>query len=234
MSATTSGASGVGLPRISRSDLQNHRVTVPGQQDEIYQPLYDSAVYVSATTLQLNFFSLPIGQGVTSAPGATGVKTEADTNLTNAGLLPLGNEFFCTGIEFDFFPGVNPGRGAVADATAGAFVNDIYAIAKSGWVRFRIQNRDYILDGPLIHFPSSARLSGFGAAATDLTTGAATYSEVAYASPAGQPYPFVPMYIESNQFFQIAVYWPAAITLPSAANMRLFARLRGRLIRDAQ
>lgn len=225
---------GVGLPRITRADLAAHRVTVPGTQDEIYQPLYDSASYVSATTTSLNFFALPIGQGTTTAPGATGTKTEADTNLTNAGLLPKGNEMLITGIEFDFFPGVNPGRGGVADATAGYFVNDIYQISKSAWVRLRIQNRDYILDGPLVHFPSSARLSGFAAAATNLTTGAATYSEVAYAQPGGVPYPFVPMYLQSNQFFSVAVYWPAAITMPSTTNMRIFCRLRGRLIRDAQ
>jgi hypothetical protein len=230
----SNGQVGVGLPRINRGDLAAHRVTVAGQQDEIYQPLYDSATYTSGTTTQLNFYSTPIGQGTTSAPGATGPKTEADTNMSNAGLLPKGNEFYCTGIELDFFPGVNPGRGGVADATAGYFVNDIYLISKSGWVRFRIQNRDYILDGPLVHFPSSARLGGFAGLATNLTTGAATFSEVAYAQPAGTPYPFVPMYIQANQFFSVAIYWPAAVTMASASNMRIFARLRGRLIRDAQ
>lgn len=223
-----------GLKRITGRDLAQHRVTVPGAQDEIYSPLYDSATYTSATTTNIAFFSLPIGQGTTSAPGGAGPKTEADTNLTNAGLLPKGNKFYCTGVELQIYPGVNPGRGGVADATAGYFVNDMYALGKSAWVRFRIQNRDYIIDGPIINFPSSARLGGFAAAATNLTSGAATYSEIGYAAFAGLPYNIVPTYILDNQYFSLTVFWPAAITLPSTTNPRLFARLRGRLIRDAQ
>lgn len=223
-----------GLKRITGRDLAQHRVTVPGTQDEIYSPLYDSSTYTSATTTQIAFFSLPIGQGTTSAPGGAGPKTEADTNLTNAGLLPKGNKFYCTGIDFQLFPGVNPGRGGVADNTAGFFVNDIYALTKSAWCRFRIQNRDYIIDGPLINFPPVSRLSGFAAAATNLTTGAATYSEVGYAQHAGSPYNIVPVYILDNQYFSLTLFWPAAITLPSTTNPRIFARLRGRLIRDAQ
>ena len=79
---------GVGLTNLTRADLASHRVTVPGTQDAIYAPLYDSAVYLAAGQLNLSFFAAPIGQGATSAPGAAGTKTEADTNLTNAGLLP--------------------------------------------------------------------------------------------------------------------------------------------------
>jgi hypothetical protein len=223
-----------GLKRITGRDLSQHRVTVPGAQDEIYSPLYDSATYTSATTTSIAFYSLPIGQGTTSAPGATGPKTEADTNLTNAGLLPKGNKFYCTGIDFQIYPGVNPGRGGVADATAGYFVNDMYLLTKSAWVRFRIQNRDYIIDGPLVNFPSPVRLSGFAAAATNLTTGAATYSEIEYAAAAGVPYNIVPVYILDNQYFNLTVFWPAAVTTASTTNARIFARLRGRLIRDAQ
>lgn len=224
----------VGLSNLRRSDLAAHRATVPGMQDAIYAPLYDSAVYAAAGQLQLNFFALPIGQGTTSAPGATGTKTEADTNLTNAGLLPKGNRFYCTGVEFTLWPGSNPGRGAVADSTAGFNWNDVNAVAKSGVVRFRIQNRDYVLDSPIGNFPSVTRLAGVAAMSTNLTTGAATFSEIDYASFAGMPYNIVPVYIESNQAFSIQLTWPALVALPSAAAGRIFCRLRGRLIRDAQ
>lgn len=223
-----------GLKRITGADLAQHRVTVPGAQDEIYNPLYDSATYTSATTTQIAFFSLPIGQGTTTAPGGAGPKTEADTNLTNAGLLPKGNKFYCTGVEFQIFPGISPGRGAVADNTAGQFVNDIYLLSKSAWVRFRIQNRDYVVDGPLINFPPCGRLAGFTGSATNMTTGASTYSEIGYASIAGPPYNIVPTYILDNQYFSLTVFWPAAVTTASTTNPRIFARLRGRLIRDAQ
>lgn len=225
---------GVGLENLSRAQLAAHRATIPGTQDGIYAPLYDSAVYAAAGQLQLNFFSLPIGQGTTSAPGATGAKTEADTNLTNAGLLPKGNRFYATGLEFTLWPGSVPGRGGVADATAGFNWNDVNAVAKSGWARLRIQNRDYILDGPLGNFPSVTRLAGIAAMATNLTTGAATFSEIDYACFAGMPYNIVPVFIESNQAFSVQVNWPAVVALPSAVAGRLFCRLRGRLIRDAQ
>jgi hypothetical protein len=225
---------GQGYPRITRQDLSQHVVSDPSRQDEIWSPLYDSAAYVSASTVTLNFFSQQIGQGTTSAPGATGVKTEADTNLNSSGTLPLGNRFYCTGLEVVMYPGVSPGRGGVADATAGNFVNDVYVLGKSGVLRFRIQNRDYIFDTPLQIFPPTSGLQGFAGLSTNLTTGAATYSEVAYARWGGMPYNIVPVYIESTQGFTCQMTWPAAITLPSATNPRLQVRLRGRLIRDVQ
>ena len=224
---------GVGLDNLTRRDLASHRVTVPGTQDAIYAPLYDSVAYAAAGQLQLTFFALPIGQGTTSAPGATGAKTEADTNLTNAGLLPKGNRFYCTGLEFTFLPGSNPGRGPLADgANTGLNWNDVYAVGKSGWVRFRIQNRDYIVDGPLINFPPVTRVAGAVAVATNLTSGAATMDEIEYASFAGMPYNIVPVFIEANQAFTVQVNWPAVVAVTTGA--RLFVRLRGRLIRDAQ
>ena len=225
---------GVGLDNLTRRDLASHRVTVPNMQDAIYAPLYDSATYLAAGQLSLTFFALPIGQGTTSAPGASGAKTEADTNLTNAGLLPKGNRFYCTGLEFQFYPGSNPGRGAAADSTAGFNWNDVYAVAKSGWVRFRIQNRDYILDGPLLNFPPVTRLAGAASVTSTLTAGASTMGQIDYASFAGMPYNIVPTFIEANQAFTVQVFWPALVALPSAAAGRLFVRLRGRLIRDAQ
>lgn len=227
-------AVGAGLQPVTRSMIARHRASIPGTQDEIYAPLYDSNSYPSAGQTQLTFFALPIGQGTTTAPGASGTKTENDTNLTNAGLLPKGNSFLCTGLEFLFFPGSNPGRGAAADNTAGFNWNDTYAVMKSGWVRFRIQNRDYVLDGPLINFPPVARLGGAFGITSTLTAGASTMGQIEYATAAGMPYNLNAVYIEPNQSFTVQVNWSAAVTLPSAAAARIFCRLRGRLIRDAQ
>jgi hypothetical protein len=223
-----------GLNSITRGDLAKHVARVASSEDEIYSPLYDSGIYTSGTTTTMQFFAVPQGQGATSSPGASGTKSLADTNMQLAGQLSLGNKFYATGIEFQIFPGINPGRGGVADATAGQFVNDTYLLAKSGVVNLRIQNRDYATDGPLLNFPPIARLGGFSAAATNLTAGAATYSEVAYASLAGNPYNIVPLTLESTQAFSLTVVWPAAVTLASATNARIFARLRGRLIRNIQ
>lgn len=224
----------IGLPNVSNKLMSSHLATVPGVQDAIYAPLYDSATYAAAGQLQLTFFTQPIGQGTTTAPGATGAKTEADTNLTNAGLLPLGNSFYMTGIEFQFYPGSSPGFGAGADANLGRNWNDVYAVAKSGWARFRVQNRDYILDGPLINFPPVTRLAGAFSVTSTLTAGAATAAEIDYATFAGAPYNIVPITLQSNQSFILQLNWPALVALPSTVAGRIFARLRGRLIRAAQ
>jgi hypothetical protein len=221
----------VGLPRITGADLSQHRITVPGVNDEIYGPLYDSAVYAAAGQLQLNFFQTPIGAGATSAPGAAGTKSEADTNMTNNGLLPQGNRFYCTGLEFNFIPGSVPGNtGAIA--TTGQNLNDVNAVARSGWVRFRIQNRDYILDGPIGVFPPLNRLAVSSTPASVVT--AATMVQADYAAMAGAPYNIVPVFIESNTSFSVQINWPALVPLPSTVAGRIFCRLRGRLIRAAQ
>jgi hypothetical protein len=223
-----------GLTQTTAAALQAHMARIPGTQDEIYAPLYDSIVYPAAGSTQLNLFTLPIGQGVTSAPGGAGAKTQNDTNLTNAGLLALGNQFYMTGIELQFFPGNNPGFGATADAQLGRNWNDTYAVGKSGWLNFVIQNRTYILDGPLLNFPPVARLAGVGSVTSTLTAGAATAGEIDYASFAGLPYNLVPVFIESNQSFQLSLNWVAVVPTPSTVAARIFCRLRGRLIRAAQ
>ena len=225
---------GTGLPRITAGALAAHATTIPGKRDEIYAPLYDSVTYPAAGSTQLTFFALPIGQGTTSAPSATGTKTEADTNLTNAGLLPAGNSFYCTGIEFHFLPGVTPANGPGADNLVGLFWNDVWTFAKAGWARFRIQNRDYIVDGPAMNFPPSSRLAGVASVTSTLTSGASTMDQINYAAVAGVPYHIVPTYITSNQAFTVQLNYPAAVALPSNTAARVFCRLRGRLIRDAQ
>ena len=221
---------GIGLPNLTKRDLTTHRSSLANIQDQIYSPLYDSGNYTSGTTTSIAFFSVPRGQGTTTAPGATGTKTYADTNLQLAGQLALGNRFYATGIEFQIFPGVDPGRTGTTTAD-GAFVNDIYRLSKSAYVQLTIQNRDYCIDGPLLNFPPVNRLSGF---ATNITTASSTTAQIEYASASGAPYNIVPIYIEATQAFSVNVYWPAAVTLLSTATARIFCRLRGRLIRNAQ
>jgi hypothetical protein len=224
-----------GLQRITRQNLADHRVTVPGMVDESYAPLYDFVNYPAAGATSLNLFALPQGQGVTTAPGgAGGTKTEADTNLTNAGMLPSDQSFYMTGIEIMVFPGINPGRGGVADATAGQFWNDLYAIGKSGWLRLRVGTRDYIVDGPLMIFPTTQGLGGVAAVCTDLTAGAATFSEIEYARFVGQPYTLVPLFITPTQNFGVQLNWPGLVPTVSTTIARIGCRLRGRFMRAAQ
>jgi hypothetical protein len=220
-----------GRPILTTTQLQNHLTQVGAISDVIWAPLYDSNSYPSAGTLQLNFFALPIGQGATSAPGATGTKTLADTNMTAAGQLTMGNDFYMTGQEVLFFPGENP---ATQGTTAGFFLNDTWVFSKSGVLTLAIgSNRNYIQDGPLGQFPPITRLAvasaiaGVGAATT-------TINESTYAVLAGTPYSITPVYITATLGFQETMTWPALVATISPNAARVFSRLDGYLIRNAQ
>ena len=63
-----------GRPILTTTQLQAHVAQVGNISDVIWAPLYDSASYASTGSLQLNFFSQPVGQGTTSAPSATGMQ----------------------------------------------------------------------------------------------------------------------------------------------------------------
>jgi hypothetical protein len=227
-----------GRPILTTTQLQNHITQVGAISDVIWAPLYDSNTYVATTGhLQLNYFALPLGQGTTSAPGASGTKTLADTNMTAAGQLTMGNDFYMTGQEILFFPGENPALVESATATTlGGFINDTYVISKSGVLTLQIgSNRQYIQDGPLGQFPPITRLAVATALAGGIPgTGTQNLNEVTYAVLSGQPYSITPVYITATLGFQEIVTWPAAVTLPSGNNGRLISRLDGYLIRNAQ
>lgn len=221
----------LGRPILTRTELDKHRTTVGPISDVIWAPLYDSGSYTGTGTLNMTFFASPLGQGTTSAPGAAGSKTLADTNMTAAGQLTKGNEFYMTGQEIIFYPGVNPAL--AGSSLIGQFVNDTYTFAKSGVLTLTIgSNRTYIQDGPLAMFPPVTRL-GVAAALTGATTTNLADS-VTYGVMAGEAYSITPVYLEATQGFQEVINWPALVSLPSAQNARVYSRLRGYLIRDAQ
>lgn len=227
----------LGRPVLTKAQLAEHRTTVGNVQDVIWAPLYDFAQYVGTTGhLAISFFTTPVGQGTTSAPGASGAKSIADTNLTAAGQLTKGNEFYMTGQEILFFPGTDPGRGAqVTPTLLGDFLNDTWVISKSGVLTLSVgSNRTYIQDGPIGMFPPVTRLAVASAlAGTSGATATGSSDEVTYSVMGGEPYAITPIYIESNQGFQETLTWPAAVTL-SGGNARIGSRMRGYLIRDAQ
>lgn len=217
---------------INREKIAQHVASLQNTVDYVWNPLYDYLTYAAAGQLQLNFFSTPIGQGTTSHPGGAGAKTEADTNLTNAGLLPKGNAFYCVGLEVDVYPTNLP---AILGApVASTFFNDLYAVSRSGWLNFRVQNRDIVLDGPIGKFPSSTGLQGAVALADSTTAGAGQHTQISYARLAGQVYEIQPVTIEANQAFSVVMKWPNVIATPSTATLRIGVRLLGNLIRRAQ
>jgi hypothetical protein len=237
----------LGRPVLDRNQLLQHRVGVQGQSDVIWGPIYDFQAYPSAGSLALTFFTSPVGQGTTSAPAAgTGAKTEFDTNLSVASQLTKGNEFYMTGVEVLFYPGVNnsttpfginPGRGSVALASVGQFVNDIWQVGNSGRLVYKVgTDRVYVNDGPLSMFPPCQRLAVASALAATLdsdSTATSVVEEVSYAQWSGEPYHIVPIYLESNQSFSAQLLWPALIPTNSTQIARIGIRKRGYLIRQA-
>lgn len=222
---------GLGRPILTQDELNQHR-TALAAQDVIYAPLFDSATYATAGQTQIVLFTSPLGQGTTSAPSATGSKTLADTNMTAAGQLTKGNEFFMVGQELMLFPGESP-ESVGGNNVINGFLNDTYNIGKSGVLTLQIgSNRAYIQDGPLIIFPPSARLAVQAAIGGVNTASTQSISEALYAAWAGEPYAITPVYIEATQGFQETIQWPAVVTIVATA--RLFSRLRGYLIRNAQ
>lgn len=223
-------------PILTREQLNQHQSYL-SDMDVIWDPLYDFNNYVATTGhLTLSFFSTPIGQGTTSAPGATGSKTNADTNMDSAGQLGKGNQFYVTGVEILFYPGIDPGRAAVAAADVGEFVDDVYNIGKSGVLTFKVgSGRTYIEQGPLMLFPPSTRLAVQTAITTaEANTATSAFAEVNYATFSGEVYTIVPLLLDANQVFTFVLSWPAAVLLTSDANARIGARLRGYRIRNAQ
>lgn len=222
-----------GLPHLTPAAINSAVSTVPGASpDQIWYPTYDYLTYPTTGQSQLAFFTNPIGAGVTSAPGASGSKTESDTNLTSAGLFPKGNRFYWVGVEVKFWPGAAVARGPAAETTVGQNWNDVNNVLKSAWLRVRIQNRDYVLDGPLDLFPPTTRLAGAAAIADSTTAGANLLTQFDYAVGAGRPYEIVPQWIDNMQGFTAVMFWPALVTVTNAARIGL--RLLGYLIRDPQ
>lgn len=235
-----------GRPILTPDYLQTHTVGVAGQQDVIWNPLYDAISYPSAGQLLFSFFANPIGQGTSSTPGAGAVaKSIYDTNLTIGNQLTSGNEFYMIGSESLLFPGVSnaalpltllPGK-TVTDATAGnigAFVNDVYSIGVGGVKVMTVgTDRKYIQDGPLNLFPPTTRIAMQTAVAGQGSSTTGTGIEITYAAWSGEPYTVVPIYIQANQNFTMVVSFSALIPTPSTFVARLMDRMRGYLVRQA-
>lgn len=226
--------------------LEQYRVTNPNFSESIRQPLYDFNLLAGAGAQSLTFFQSPIGQGVTTALGATvgSTKTLSDTNMTLGGQLPSGFSFLTTGIDVLFFPGsvatantYTPATFtffiAVAAATIPAHVNDVNTFYQSGRLELTVLQKTYLTITPLIHFVPSAAFTIDGAVASN----SATTSEVGFATarPTGYPWelnPYISLFPAQN--FDVTLRWPAAQALPSGFNARVGVVLNGFAYRAGQ
>src|SRR5262245_24300706 len=106
-----------------------------GAIESVWQPFYDFQTYVQAGQTQLAFFQVQ--------QGSAG-KTLSDTNMTNQGMFPAPTMFLVTGIQVVFIPGSTSSQVGTAAARALNNLNDVVAVANSGYLEFSIGSKVYL------------------------------------------------------------------------------------------
>jgi hypothetical protein len=222
---------------------RNYAVTL-NAYEQSRATLYDGIAYPAAGTTQLQFFSVPIGQG-TSVLGTPAAKNLSDTNMTLAGQLPSTQKFLIERVALKVQPSTPSGAGILDPAYSGAptsFVpiNDVWIILRSGNLTLTLANKNYVQEAPLDVFPpaSAMRIDAALAQETLTNTGNTTGNnalEIGFAQSYGMTYDLDPdnLLIDSNMSFGLTLSWPEgvqAITKPA----RIFARLEGTLYRMVQ
>lgn len=216
-----------------------YRVTNPNFAEVIRQPLYDYLLMPGAGAQQLSFFQLPVGQGVTTALGATvgNPKTLSDTNMNLGGQLPSGFEFLVEAIQIEFYPGsvstantYTPATmtffAAVAAATVGGQLNDANTFWQSGLLEFNVLGKNYTRGTPLIKFIPGASFDLSAAVASNSATTAEVGAGVL--KPSGQPYDLLPpVSLQPSVNFEVVIRWPAVVAMPTGFNARVGVILDG-------
>lgn len=231
---------------VTAADFGAGVVMNPNQSEIIRQGLYDYQVYATAGATSMSFFQVPIGQGNTSAVGATAgtPKTLFDTNMQLGGQLANGAAYLIQSIEVVFAPGsvstantytlavIGDFTAVAADAVYGA-VNDVNIFYQSGALELNIFQKNYIRETPLALFPPKAWL---GVDSSQGNNSATTGSGIIQlAKSVGRPYyvePFITLKPAVN--FVVNLIWPAVVATPSGFNGRVGVRFDGCVMRASQ
>jgi cell wall-associated NlpC family hydrolase len=238
--------SGYASNQPSPADFEAGRNTNPDQSEVVRQSLYDFLLYPTAGQVQLSFFSNPIGQGITTAAGATAgtAKTRWDTNLQLANTLPSGKALLVQSIEVFFFPGsVSTANTytiwnaniftATAAAAVTAAAQDVNVFYCGGGLELNVLDKQYVFETPLSQFPPQTSVGADGSIASN----SATTAEVGFLFPRalGRPYVFLmPFTLLPAQNFSVNLVWPAAVSTPSGFNGRAGVKLDGFFQRASQ
>ena len=228
----------------SAQDFNSRRVTNPSQSEIVRQRFYDYQIYATAGTSQISFFSQPVGNGLTTALGATAgtTKTLWDTNLQLGNQLPSGQAYMIESIEVIFFPGsvstantytiASPVTyNATPAAAVAAQLADVNSFYQSGMLELNILSKNYLRETPLICFPPKANFaldvafSGSGTAENGAVNGRVS----------GRPYYISPeIALQPAVNFEIVLKWPAAVATPSGFNARVGVIMDGYFMRASQ
>lgn len=227
-------------PQFNPAMFEAGRVTNPAMSEAIRQSLYDFQIYPGAGTMALTFFQSQVGQGITSAVGATAgtAKTLADTNMTLSGQLSNGLVQLVESIEVFFYPGsVSTANTytiqtltfflAAASAVPTARIDDSNIFYRSGSLSFTVLAKKYLEEAPIGRFPPKTNIEVQGAIASN----SATTAEVGFGASfaAGRPYMLDPIGVTlaSTMNFNVTLTWPGLVALTSGFNARVGVVLDG-------
>jgi hypothetical protein len=226
------------------ADFNARRVTNPSQSEVIRQRLYDYQIYPAAGVTQLTFFQSPIGQGTTSAVGATvgTAKTFFDTNMELGGQLPSGKSFLIESIEVVFFPGSTATGfipapegyvGVSATLAQVADINDVNTFYQAGLIELNVLSKNYVRETPAIAFPPKANIDL--SASTSVVTAGNNVQGANLLKAGGRPYFVEPsIALQPAVNFEVTIKYPAAVALSSGFNGRVGLILDGYLMRASQ
>lgn len=120
------------------------------------QPLFDDAAFTAATSVwsagTTRLFQSPVGQG-TSPMSNSGAKTFLDTNLTTAGIVPLGRKFACLEFGIQVVAGTSTGENGVTNGTRITDANDSWNLLKGMHVKYNLPSEEITL-GPAWLWPA--------------------------------------------------------------------------------
>lgn len=221
-------------------------VTNRAQSEIVRQRFYDYLLYPTAGQQQLTFFSQAVGQGLTTAIGATAgtPKTLWDTNLEMPSTLPSGKSYLIESIEVLFLPGsvstantYTPATisffAVAAATTVPAFLNDVNIIYQSGMLELNVLSKNYLRETPLIAFPPKAHFDLSAANASNSAT--VGQGGQALMKAGGRPYYLEPnITLQPAVNFEVLLKWPAAVATPSGFNGRIGVILDGGFLRASQ
>jgi hypothetical protein len=228
------------------ADFNSRRVTNASQSEIVRQRFYDYQLYATAGVSQLTFFSAPVGQGLTTALGATAgtSKTLWDTNLELPNTLPSGKAFMIESIEVHFFPGsvstantYTPAKplefNTTASATLGGQLADVNSFYQSGMLELNVLSKNYLRETPLIAFPPKTVLNLDAAIASNAAATSTLIVENGRA--AGRPYYISPeIALQPAVNFEVILKFPSGVATPSGFNGRVGVILDGYFMRAAQ
>lgn len=197
---------------------------VAGIRDNIAQPLYDTVLVATGTTLA-TFFQVPVGQGIDpwNAVGVTSAKTLAATNMDLAGQLPAGYSFQLNGFRIAFPWNVTQA--------------DISGVLNAAVFQFQVGSKPF-LTVPVTTVPSGNGPFGFYSQAAAATAAIVTsgYPTMQNGFAIGRK----PLMLGSTENFVARILWPAntpTVTttgFQTASNLPIRVYLDGYLSRPVQ